>query len=240
MRPTERVRLCPWANRASWAEVCGVPRERTLRRAGRANQSVCSIRKALAFMACAVLPMVTARSACGLVVAAAGLTVVVDILGNGVVGRPAGASVRCDGGRGDPPFDDHGGTVTAVAPAVDALGSVNVDQTSLRIGAFRRGPSPGRTTGRPRSQTPPRNASSVVAARCAAGRRAATQGIGMAAVTSDQSLSNEGRALSSRRRRRPRRTARPTAPPVRVGAPRPPVIPLAWAAVVMSARRGCR
>jgi hypothetical protein len=38
---------------------CG---KRTLRRAGRANQSVCSIRKALAFMACAVLPMVTARS----------------------------------------------------------------------------------------------------------------------------------------------------------------------------------
>jgi hypothetical protein len=37
--------------------------KRTLRRAGRANQSVCSIRKALAFMACAVLPMVTARSA---------------------------------------------------------------------------------------------------------------------------------------------------------------------------------
>src|SRR6185312_4406617 len=87
------------------------------------------------------------------------------------------------------------------------------------------------------SQTPPPNASSVVAARCAAGRRAATQGIGMAAVTSDQSLSNEGRALSSRRRRRPRRIPRPTAPPVRVGAPRPPVISLAWAAVVTSARR---
>src|SRR6476646_1718896 len=178
-----------------------------------------------------------AQRACGLVVAAADLTVVVEILGNGVVGRPAGASVRCDGGRGDPPFDDHGGTVTAVAPAVDALGLVNVDQTSLRIGAFRRGPSPGRTTGRPRSQTPPPNASSVVAARCAAGRRAATQGIGMAAVTSDQSLSNEGRALSSRRRRRPRRTARPTAPPVRWARPRPPVIRLAWAAVVTSARR---
>ena len=78
-----------------------------------------------------------AQRVCGLAVAAADLTVVVDILGNGVVGRPAGASVRCDGGRGDPPFDDHGGTVTAVAPAVDALGSVNVGQTSLRIGAFR-------------------------------------------------------------------------------------------------------
>src|SRR6476661_2117148 len=47
--------------------------------------------------------------------------------------RPAGASVRCDGGRGDPPFDDHGGTVTAVAPAVDALGSVNVDQPRCEL-----------------------------------------------------------------------------------------------------------
>jgi hypothetical protein len=233
--------LCPWANRASWAEVCGVPREANAPTGGARESERLQYPEGVGLHGlCGAADGDRAQRACGVVVAAADLTVVVDILGNGVVGRPAGASVRCDGRRGDPPFDDHEGTVTAVAPAVDALGSVNVDQTSLRIGAFRRGPSPGRTTGRPRSQTPPRNASSVVAARCAAGRRAATQGIGMAAVTSDQSFSNEGRALSSRRRRRPRRTARPTAPPVRVGVPPPPVIPLAWAAVVTSARRGCR
>ena len=198
--------MCPWANRASWAEVCGVLREANAPTGGARESERLQYPEGVGLHGlCGAADGDRAQRACGLVVAAAGLTVVVEILGNGVVGRPAGASVRCDGGRGDPPFDDHGGTVTAVAPAVDALGSVNVDQTSLRIGAFRRGPSPGRTTGRPRSQTPPPNASSVVAARCAAGRRAATQGIGMAAVTSDQSLSDEGRALSSRRRRRPRR-----------------------------------
>jgi hypothetical protein len=191
--------LCPWANRASWAEVCGVPREANAPTGGARESERLQYPEGVGL-----------HGLCG---AADGDRAQRARSGRrrrgpycsgrhtryGVVGRPAGASVRCDGRQGDPPFDDHEGTVTAVAPAVDALGSVNVDQTSLRIGAFRRGPSPGRTTGRPRSQTPPRNASSVVAARCAAGRRAATQGIGMAAVTSDQSFSNEGRALSSRR-----------------------------------------
>jgi hypothetical protein len=41
---------------------CSAGSERSDGRSAR-NQSVCSIRKALAFMACAVLPMVTARSA---------------------------------------------------------------------------------------------------------------------------------------------------------------------------------
>ena len=135
--------MCPWANRASWAEVCGVLREANAPTGGARESERLQYPEGVGLHGlCGAADGDRAQRACGLVVAAAGLTVVVDILGNGVVGRPAGASVRCDGGRGDPPFDDHEGTVTAVAPAVDALGSVNVDQTSLRIGAFRRGPSP--------------------------------------------------------------------------------------------------
>ena len=137
MRPTERVRLCPWANRASWAELCGVPREANAPTGGARESERLQYPEGVGLHGlCGAADGDRAQRACGLVVAAADLTVVDDILGNGVVGRPAGASVRCDGGRGDLPFDDHGGTVTAVAPAVDALGSVNVDLTSLRIAHF--------------------------------------------------------------------------------------------------------
>src|SRR6476659_2545837 len=137
VRPTERVRLCQWANRASWADVCGVLREANAPTGGARESERLQYPEGVGLHGlCGAADGDRAQRACGLVVAAADLTVVVDILGNGVVGRPAGASVRCDGGRGDPPFDDHEGTVTAVAPAVHALGLVNVDQPRCELAHF--------------------------------------------------------------------------------------------------------
>ena len=84
VRPTERVRLCPWANRASWAEVCGVLREANAPTGGARESERLQYPEGVGLHG--LCGAADGDHACGLVIAAADLTVVDDILGNGVVG----------------------------------------------------------------------------------------------------------------------------------------------------------
>ena len=73
-----------------------------------------------------------AQRACGVGVAggtcATNRHVVIQVFGDGVVGRPPGAGNGCDGGRGRPQFDDAGGAFTAVPCGGGVTGRVDLEQ----------------------------------------------------------------------------------------------------------------